>query len=71
MVRADEAAGGAGGAPAVCESCGGDDDDLQPVWPTAATGESAELWCPACRAAFAHEPATDGDDEGGDADESG
>lgn len=71
MAQADQAVDSSDGASAVCESCGGDDDDLQPVWPTAATGESAELWCAGCRAAFAHEPATDGDDEGGDADESG
>jgi hypothetical protein len=55
----------------VCESCGGDDDDLRPVWPAAAASESAELWCAGCRAEFAHEPATDGDDEGGDADDAG
>ena len=56
----------ADGTLAVCESCGGDDDDLQPVWPASGAGDSAELWCGGCRDEFPHEVATDGEgDEDG------
>ena len=63
MAQVDEADGAAG----VCESCGSEDDDLQPVWPASGTGDSPELWCAACRDEFPHEAATDGEDEADEA----
>jgi hypothetical protein len=49
---------------AVCESCAGeeDDDQLAPVWSTDGdSGDSPQLWCPACRDRYNHEPADDTD----------
>jgi hypothetical protein len=43
----------------VCESCGGEDDDLVAVRPLGsdAGDNRIELWCPNCRARLDHEPA--------------
>lgn len=54
-----------------CESCGGQDDDLELVhrvyvvpesWDTPGsetTVDDTELWCFVCRSMYPHEPATD------------
>ncbi len=43
---------------AVCESCAGEDEELEPVWPaTSRDGQEPELWCSDCRERLPHEPA--------------
>jgi hypothetical protein len=55
----------------MCESCGRDDDGLEPVRRVYLEADAAgnlaptltmpgvERWCPACRALYPHEPARD------------
>lgn len=45
----------------VCESCAAEDEELSPVWPTAAGTEAdaPQLWCADCRDRYPNEPADD------------